>query len=124
MREPVNELQQLVLRRLDELGDRTGPMSTRAAAERSGGLVSYETLRGIARGTHSGKITDRTAEGISRALDVPLAQVYLTARVPRPQSRWRWPERFDRLDAAQRRLVEDVAAAMLEAYEKGVRDAR
>lgn len=124
MSEPVNELQQLVLRRLDALGDHTGPMSTRAAAERSGGRVSYETLRGIARGTHSGKIADRTAEGIARALDVPVGEVYGAAHVPRPQSRWRWPERFDRLDAAQRRLVEDVAAALLEAHEKGVRDAR
>lgn len=124
MSEPVNELQDLVLRRLDALGDRTGPMSTRAAAERSNGSVSYETLRGIARGTHSGKITDRTAEGISRALDVPVAEVYAAAHVPRPQTRWRWPERFDRLDAAQRRLVEDVAGSLLEAYEKGVRDSR
>lgn len=124
MSEPVNELQQLILRRLAELGDRNGPMSTRQAAERSGGHVSYETLRGIARGTHSGKIADKTAEGIARALEVPVAEVYGAARVPRPQSRWRWPERFDRLDAAQRRLVEEMAAALLEAYEKGVRDAR
>ena len=124
MSEPVNELQALVIRRLDELGDHTGPLSARRAAEKSRGGVSYETLRNISRGTHSGNITDRTAEGLAMALDVPVAQVYAAARVPRPQSRWLWPERFDRLDPAQRRLIEDLAGALLEAYEKGVRDAR
>lgn len=124
MSERVNELQLLVLRRLNELGDSTGPMAARAAADRSRGAVSYETLRRIGNGTHSGRISDRTAEGIALALDVPVAQVYAAAAIPRPQSRWLWPERFDRLDTAQRQLVEEVAGALLEAYEKGLRDAR
>jgi hypothetical protein len=53
------------------------------------------------------------------ALDVPVQQVYDAARVPRPLTRWVLPERLDRLDAAQRRLVEDLAGALLDAYEKG-----
>lgn len=118
----VNELQDLVLRRLAELGTPGSPMSIRQATERARGLVSYEILRKLARGEHSGRIADSTAEGLALALDVPAATVYQAARVPRPLSRWQWPARFDRLDPAQRRLVEDVAAALLESYEKGLRD--
>lgn len=120
----MNELQALVLRRLAELGDSQGPLPARTAAERSRGRVSYETLRAIARGAHSGRLSDRIAEGLSIALDVPIAEIYSVARIPRPQSRWLWPERFDRLDMAQRRIVEDVASGFLEAYERGLRDAQ
>ena len=122
-RENMNELATLMLRRLAELGTPGAPMSIRQATERARGLASFETLRQIARGEHSGRISDRTAEGIALALEVSVKEVYDAARVPRPQSRWNWPAKFDRLDQPQRRLVEDVAAALLEAYEKGIRDA-
>lgn len=121
-RGPVNELQDLVLRRLAELGEPGSPMSLRRATERGRGLINYETFRQIARGEHSGRIEDKTAEGLALALDVPRSEVYRMARVPQPLSRWQWPAKFDRLDQAQRRLVEDMANALLEAYEKGVRD--
>lgn len=117
-------LQQLVIRRLHELGDKTGPMSARAAAARSRGLVSYETLRLMARGDHSGRIEDKTAQGLSLALDVPLSVVYETVDVPQPTTRWTMPARFDRLTPAQRKIVESVAAAMLDAYDRGQQDAR
>jgi hypothetical protein len=120
----MSDLHELVLRRLAELGEPGSPMSVRRAADRSRGRITYETLRVIARGEHSGKLTDKVAEGLAMALDVPLQQVYDAARVPRPQSRWVMPERFDRLDPPQRRLVEDFAAGLLEAYDKGLRDAR
>lgn len=118
----VNELQDLMLRRLAELGTPGSPMSIRHATERARGLVSYEVLRKISRGEHSGRITDSTAEGLASALDVPVQQVYDVARVPRPTTRWIWPARFDRLDLAQRRLVELLASGLLDAYEKGLRD--
>lgn len=121
-RKSVNELQNLVLRRLAELGERGTSMSVRHAAKRSRGLLNYEVLRQIARGEHSNRITDQTAQGIATALDVPIQDVYDAARIPRPQTRWQWPARFDRLDGAERRVVEDVAAALLEAREKGLRD--
>jgi len=121
---PANELAELVVRRLAELGEPGQPMSIRRAAERSRGKVSHETLRQIAIGRHTNDITDTVAEGIAVALDVSVEQVYRAARVPRPRSKWQWPERFDRLDIEQRRLVEAFAAALLEAYEKGLRDAR
>lgn len=120
----VNELQDLVLRRLAELGVPGSPMSIREATRRSRDRLNYETLRKIARGEHSGDITDQTAEGLSLALDVPVQQVYAAARIPRPLSRWQWPARFDRLDLEDRRTVEEVAAALLRAREKGVRDAQ
>ena len=119
----VNELQNLMLRRLAELGIPGSPMSVRQATERAMGLVSYEVLRKIARGEHSGRISDSSAEGIARALDVPLQQVYDAARVPRPATRWQLPPALDRLDVADRRKVETIAFAILDAYEKGLRDA-
>lgn len=122
-RDRVNELQDLVLRRLAELGTPGSPMSIREATRRSRDRLNYETLRKLARGEHSGDITDQTAEGISLALDVPIAQVYTAARVPRPLSRWQWPAKFDRLDLDDRRVVEEVASALLRAREKGLRDA-
>lgn len=120
----MNGLQHLVLTRLAELGDRTGPLSGREAARRSNGLVSHELIRTIARGQHSGRITDRVAEGLSLALQVPAARIYDAAGIDQPKGRWHWPDRFERLDLAERRLVEDVAAGLLEAREKGRRAAQ
>lgn len=114
-------LQDLVITRLAELG-----ISARTAAKRSRGGVSYDTLYAIARGEHSGQLADRTAQGIADALDVPLGQVYDAAGIPRRQTRWLPPERFDRLTSAQRKLLEEMAAALLDAdrrgYERGVRE--
>lgn len=121
--DPVERLQDLILTRLAELGDEKGPMSAREAARRAEGLVSYESLRNLARGVrHTGRITDRVAEGLSRALQVPVSRVYAAAGIQQPGQRWRLPDRFDRLPIEQRRIVEDVASAILEAYEKGRRD--
>lgn len=116
-------LQQLVLRRLRELGGDQGPVSARQAVRGHEELVSYETVRVIARGVHQGGITDKTAEGLSRALKVPIAAVYEAAGVPSPGSRWEWPDRFARLSPRQRELVEQFAGALLDAYDQGRRDA-
>lgn len=125
--EPVNQLQHLVLTRLAELGTPGKPMSAREAARRSDKRVSYDTLYKIANGKHTGKITKRIAEGIAAGLEVPASRVYDAAGAPRPQGRWLPPERLDRLTIEQRRLLEDMGAALLEAdakgYERGRRDA-
>lgn len=121
-RDRVNVLQDLVLNRLAELGVPGAPMSIREAARRSGSRLNYETLRRIARAEHSGDISDQTAEGLSMALEVPIAQIYAAARVPRPANRWQWPAKFDRLAAEDRRVVESVASALLRAREQGLRD--
>lgn len=126
--EPVNQLQQLVLTRLAELGEPGRPMSARRAADRSRGLVSFHTLYAIGRGEHSGRITDQTAEGLAAALDVPVDRVYEAAGIPRPYGRWHWPERFDRVPPEHRPLFEALVVAYLEAdkrgYERGRREPR
>jgi hypothetical protein len=123
----MDQLQHLVLTRLAELGTKGSPMSARKAAERSRGDVSFHTLYAIAKGQHSGRITDRTAQGIAAALDVPVARVYDAAGAPRPQGRWLPPERLDRLTLDQRKLLEDIGYALLDAdakgYERGRLDA-
>lgn len=115
-------LKELVVTRLIELGDEEGALPASVAAAKSRGAVSAETIRLIGRGKHGGKISDRIAEGLALALDVPLAEIYRVAGVPRPGTRWQWPERFDRLSPRQRELVEGVAAAILDAYDQGRRD--
>jgi hypothetical protein len=126
--EPVDQLQHLVLTRLAELGEPGKPMSARAAAKRSHGAVSYDTLYQIANGKHTGRLTDAAAEGIAAALEVPAARVYDAAGAPRPQGRWLLPERFDRLSIQQRRKFEELMNMVLDAdaegYERGRRDAR
>jgi hypothetical protein len=113
---PINRLQELVLTRLTELGDSSGAMTAREAARRANWEVSYETLRNIARGVrHNGRLTDRVAMGIAKALDVPPERVYAAAGLPQPGSPWEWPERFNRLSPNHRALVEEVASALLEA---------
>lgn len=114
--DPEMSLADLVVTRMAELD-----ISGREAARRAGGSPSYETIRHIARGVHGGKITDPVAEGLARALQLPLKRIYDAAGVPQPGARWRFPDRFSRLDATQRSLIEDLASALLDAYEKGRR---
>lgn len=121
---PPERLQALILRRLRELGTEGSPMSALEAVGRAGDPVSYETVRHLARGKGRGKITDRTAEGLAKVLEVPIAEVYAAAGIPTPGQRWTPPSRFDRLTDYQRSLLEGMAAALLEAYDKGRQDER
>lgn len=123
--EPIDRLQDLILTRLQQLGDRAGPMSAREAARQAEGLVSYETIRNLARGVrHKGRVTDKTARGLAKALQVPVEQIYAATGAPAPGGPWRPPERFNRLDPAQRALLEDMGAALLDAYEQGRQEER
>lgn len=119
----ASSLAELVAQRLADLGDRDGPMSMRAAVERSRGRLSLENFRRIARGEHQGNFSDRVAEGLSMALDIPTATVYRVAGLPQPTGRWEWDRKYDRLSMDERRRVEDVADGFLAAYERGRRDA-
>jgi hypothetical protein len=123
--QPRETLQDLVLTRLAELGGTTGPMSARQAIRHNDAheYVSYETVRVLARGLHSGGLTDRVAEGLSRALRVPLERVYRAAGVPMPGDRWTPPNSFARLTPSDRQLLEDVGNALLNAYDRGFRAA-
>lgn len=115
----MDRLQELVLTRLNDLGTRGRPMSARQAALRSRGSISYDTLYKIANGEHSGRLRDDTARGLAAALDVPIERVYDAAGAPRPLTRWQPPERFDRLTIEQRKALEDMAALLLAAEQRG-----
>lgn len=118
-----DSLAELVTSRMYKLGDESGPLSLRAAVERSRGRLSVENLRRIARGEHQGNIGDRVAEGLSMALEIPLPEVYRVAGLPQPGRRWEWDPKYDRLNQRERAIVEDVASGLLSAYDRGRRDA-
>jgi hypothetical protein len=111
----VGDLQQLVERRLRELGDHRGPMPTRRAAARSQGKVSYETLRLLKIGQHSGAISTEVAEGLALALDVPLTTVLEVAGQRIPLGPFVLPKRAETLTKAERAVVLSVVDAILTA---------
>lgn len=118
----VEGLADLVSDRMIALGGESGPLSLRNVVQRSGDRLSPETLRRIIRGEHQGRISDRIAEGLSIALEIPIGKIYETAGLPQPSRRWDWPAKFDRLSMGERAIVEDVARGFLQAYERGRRD--
>src|SRR3954454_3732809 len=111
----VSDLQQLVESRLRELGNARGPLSTRQAAARAGGKVSYETLRLIRTGRHSGSISQDVAEGLALALDVPWAGVLAVAGRRIPQGPFVLPKRAEALTKSERGVVLSVVDAILDA---------
>ena len=114
----ARNLQQLVDRRLRELGDHRGPMPTRRAAARSEGKVSYETLRLLKLGRHSGSISLEVAEGIALALDLPVTTVLEVAGQRIPQGPFVLPKRADTLTKSERAVVLSVIDAILDAAEQ------
>ncbi len=114
----VRDLKELMEKRLQDLGDDRGPLSARQAAMRSDGLVSYETLRLLLRGQHSGVISRDTAQGIAQALEVPLEQVLRLAGQRVPQGPFTLPERADTLVPAERAVVLSVVDAILDAAQR------
>ncbi|HET8615478.1 MAG TPA: hypothetical protein VFL94_08135 [Actinomycetales bacterium] len=111
----ASNLQELVDRRLSELGGSRGPMSTRQAAARSDGKVSYETLRLIKIGQHSGSISQEVAEGIAQALEVPVTDVLKLAGRRIPQGPFVLPRRAETLTKSERAVVLSVVDAILDA---------
>jgi hypothetical protein len=114
----ARNLQNLVERRLRELGNARGPLSARQAAEKSEGLVSYETLRLLLRGQHSGRISRETAEGMAKALDVPLDDVLAVAGQRIPLGPFVLPTRADTLTPPERQTVLSVVDAILNAADQ------
>ncbi len=111
----VTDLQQLVEQRLKIMGGQRGPMSARQAAARSNGQISYETLRLLRLGKHSGSITRDTAEGLALALDIPLPEVMQLIGQRIPQGPFRLPKKADTLTPAERAVVLSVVDAILDA---------
>ncbi|WP_460447766.1 hypothetical protein, partial [Angustibacter aerolatus] len=111
----ARDLQELVERRLRALGGTGKPMSSRRAADRSGGRVSYETLRLLRNGQHSGAISQEVAEGLAEALEVPLPQVLRLAGRRIPLGPFVLPPRADTLTKSERAAVLAVVDAILDA---------
>lgn len=122
----VNEtLQELVERRLREMGQRRGRgenLSLREAwlrlPEQANGsrAVSYETVRRIRELGHN-KIGDTTADALATMLEVSVDEV-LQAAGQRPRlGRFEMPRRADRLTENERAAVLGVVDAILNAGE-------
>lgn len=104
----TRSLQRLVQDRADELGI----TSARELTRRAGGTVSYETIRRILIGKHSGRLTDDIAAGLAMALSLPVARVREAAELAPTLGPWHWPTRFEVLDFEDRRLVEAIASRL------------
>lgn len=121
-RSAPNALSALIQRRLDDLGDETGALSVRKAAEDSHGLISDTHLGNLIKGrANPAGLNDDKIKGIAYAIKVDVDEVYDAANVPRPKARWTLPPQFDRMPESKRRVFEQLIAAMLDAYEQGAR---
>jgi hypothetical protein len=116
-------LQDLLERRLRELGQRRGrgeSISLREAwqrlpedeeGERS---PTYETFRRIRQAGHT-NIGDKTADALATMLDIPVEQVYAAAGIPPRLGRFELPSRADALSPGERSAVLGVVEAILDA---------
>jgi hypothetical protein len=78
----MNPLQELIQRRLDELG-----ISQRAACAKSRGLLTVSTLNRIIKGHHT-QITQNTIGGLAFALSVLPEEVEAAAEATARPSQW------------------------------------
>lgn len=116
---PVDQLRMLVLRRLLDLGSKGKPLSPREAVDRHPGALSYTYLYDIFNGKRTKQIRDKTIRGLATVLEIPVGEVYDAVGAPRPQTRWAWPEVFDRVAPEHRAMFEDLVAAFLAAERRG-----
>jgi hypothetical protein len=119
---PVNRLQKLIEDRRAVLGGTDGPLSVRELQRRSDYACSYETWGAIIRGRHAGKVSDRVAAGMAKALGVPVEKVYEAAGLLPVGTRWEMPAYLWRLGPREREAVEDIAAKLLQMYDQGRND--
>lgn len=107
----VESLPELIRRRREQLG-----VSLREAAERSDGMISHSRL-GEIEGGGLGAISDRLLEGIARGLDLHLSAVRAAAGVPPRVRPFVVPDRANRLNPRERRLVLELIDTLLAARE-------
>lgn len=119
-------LQDLMERRLSELGRRRGrkePLNLREvwqtlpADEKGKRAISYELVRRVQREGHT-RISDRAADAIATMLDVPVGDVLHAAGQRRRLGRFELPRRADRLTDPERTTVLAVVDAILNASEQ------
>jgi hypothetical protein len=120
-------LQDLMERRLKELGQRRGrgeQISLHEAYDRllekvgrDADVPTYEVFRRIRTSGHT-RITDRTADALATMLEVDVDQV-LVAAGQRPRlTKFELPDRADRLTENERKAVLGVVDAILAASEQ------
>lgn len=80
--------------------------------------MSYETLRLLKIGRHSGAITHEVAEGLALALDLPVATVLQVAGQRIPLGPFELPARAETLTKAERAVVLSVVDAILQAADQ------
>ena len=108
----MTPLQTLIHNRLAEL-DR----SYRAAAAKSGGLISHGQIHQYAMGTAlADGMGERAKKGLALALDVPLTQIEkaVGSSMKDKPTKFVLPARADRLNAKQRRAVTALVNALLD----------
>lgn len=122
MTDVTETLQQLLERRLRELGARRGrdTLSLREAwqqlpADADGKRpISYELVRRVRESGHT-NISDRAADAIATMLDVAVSDVLLAAGQRPRLGRFELPRRADRLNDDERKVVVQVVDAILTA---------
>lgn len=128
MSDVTETLQDLMERRLRELGHRRGrgeSISLREAWQRlpeneaGGRTPTYETFRRIRQEGHT-RISDETAGALATMLEVDVDEVYAAARIRPRLGRFELPTRADRLDGNQRKAVLGIVDAILDAGELAV----
>lgn len=126
MSDVTETLQQLMERRLREMGKRRGrgeSISLREAwmrlPEHDGKrAVSYETVRRIRENGHT-TIGDATADALATMLDVPVAQILMAAGQRPRLGRFELPQRADRLTPPERATILSMVDALLDATDRG-----
>lgn len=128
MSDVTETLQDLMERRLKELGRRRGrgeQISLHEAYDRliekagpGGDIPTYEVFRRIRREGHA-SITDRTANALATMLDVGVDEVLIAAGQRPRLAKFELPSRADRLTESERQAVLGVVDAILDAGTQG-----
>jgi transcriptional regulator with XRE-family HTH domain len=106
-------LAELLANRREQLG-----MSTRDVADSSAGLVSKTTVAAIESGTMR-VVSDRVLDGLAIALDLTPSRVYSAAHRRQQQlPPFTVPDRADRLNARERKLVLSLIDTLLAARDQ------
>lgn len=105
----TNPLARLIADRIAELD-----VSYRETAHRSNGRLSYETVRNIALGKHTGLLRENAIEGLHVALRIPRRVIVEAMGEP-----WPWPDRFRQLGPDDRARVEALADELLAKRNEG-----
>lgn len=96
-------------------------LSYRAAAARSRGMLTHGNISAIITGKHSGKLSERTIDGLVLALGIPRTEIEKATGIyrERPAEPFQLPEELNRLNRKERALLVQLGTALLAAREEG-----